>query len=296
MEEVKTEGGVTDLPEIISSKQLAPIGWSIRPDSFKQFSINKKFRVTPESLMRQSEIEIIKKYLIGGKMVAIYGGDGYGKTTLMDELAALEKESGREVYNINVVDFRDKKSLEANIKEIEIFVKLDPEHRPIVAIDSGDYLWEKANDPSIIPLRKRLLETILKSKLPVVFTFHKNEPSGKKTDSVAKDEFIPLLRLHQTMGDLEKIELSPFYDKTKVKSFFRELGLGDKVAEIMSDNIFARNHALLKNYLVKNWEQKELPRFLNNLLNNKGIEAVKKYFNKIVRLYDHQRVFDLVKQ
>ena len=65
---------------------------------------------------------------------------------------------------------------------------------------------------------------------------------------------------------------------------------------IMSDNIFARNHALLKNYLVKNWEQKELPRFLNNLLNNKGIEAVKKYFNKIVRLYDHQRVFDLVKQ
>lgn len=272
-------------PKEIVSRVKAQVGWSLLQDSPNPNQI-----ISPNSLMREKEIISIRKYLSLGKKVFVYGNDGFGKTTFLTEFGSLLKEEGKPYHYIPSPSFKSAKGLQHTIEYLEYISGNKDVEKPIIMVDSADYLWEETKDPSLIEMRRKFYEYLLNSNLNVVFTFHQKEPIGKKVDLKTKWE---IFKKVETINrdNIEVFNLEPGYSQEKVQEFLIQLGFNEKVAHFISGLEIARNHALLKNYFVKEWKSKQYHKYLNDWSRDEANSTgFFEYVKNIFKRYDRERM------
>lgn len=220
------------------------IGWSITKE------VERPENITLDNCLRGQEIESIYNHLDNGKTVFIYGNDGFGKSTLIEELAAVQRSKGGNIdlFMASHARLSTPENATRLVDEID-YIQTKP--NTILLFDSADYLWEDSGDLRVYPQRARFFRALLDSGIPTVVTFHKDEPVGKKVSFAAKNAiFMPEINRLRSQGKLAEISLCPFYPIDKAKGFFSSLGFDPKVAELFADRLETRQHVTIKNYLL----------------------------------------------
>jgi len=276
-------------------KPPAILGWSLAPQLKRP---NQKVELA--SLMREKEVNRLELILGAGQNALIYGGDGYGKSTLLQEYDAYLRSHNRASYFLNVLQFRSQVGLKHSIEYLEHLARLPKEERPVIMVDSADYLWEKC-DPSLMEMRKQFYRFLFESDLECVFTYHLEEAKNKTTDLSAKAAFNEIIKA-QPVNRIIRMQLSPDYETEKTREFLENLGFVQPLARFISELPFGRNHALLVNYFVKELEEKQYQGYLNEMY-HKAQEAqhagevgrlarVTSYIRNIFNRYDQNRIQD----
>jgi len=280
----------------LDSKPPALLGWSLAPQLQRP-----KQKVELSSLMREKETRRLDSILGAGQKAFIYGGDGYGKSTMLLEYDAYLKSRDRSSLLINVLQFRSQGGLKSTLEYLDHLVSLPREQRPVVMVDSADYLWEKC-DPALMRMRQEFYKRLLESDLECIFTYHLEESKGKKTDLGAESVFRGITE-SQPSKNIVRMHLSSDYEVGKTKEFLLNLGFIEPIARFISELPFARNHALLVNYFVKELEQKQYQELLNRNYTSASerqqageagqLARVMSYIRNIFSRYDQQRTLDL---
>lgn len=267
-------------------KTPAPIGWALTQEHLLQ---NQSAPL--KSLMREVEIRKTKQVLSNGRKVLVYGNEGAGKTTFLTELKGHLSEENTSIHIISS-KFGSEGELRRSIESID---DLEQEYqrtgiKPVLMIDSADYLWEQTSE-GIMTFRKQFYQRCLDSKIDIIMTFHDSEPKGKKTDFQAKKYFD---RLNiEKRDNIDSIQLSPEYSADKVKNFLTTLGFNEEIADYIASHSFARYHASLRNYFLKEYREKDLAVYLNRVVATSSLERARSYITNILKKFERGREMNL---
>lgn len=270
----------------VIGKTIAPTGWALT-----QEHLLPNQSAPSKSLMREEEVERTKQGFLRGHRVLVYGTDGSGKTTFLTELKGHLSERNTTLHMINS-RLRSVEELKLSMESID---SLEQEYqrtgiKPVLMVDSADYLWEQASE-EIITYRKQFYQRCLDSKIDVVMTFHNVESKEKRVDLQAKKYFEKLNI--EKRDNVDSIYLSPEYPVEKVEDFLTTLGFNEKIANFIASHNFARNHASLRNYFLKECREKDLAVYLNKIVATSSLEKAKNYIINILKKFENGRIMNL---
>lgn len=223
-------------------------------------------RPTPEDFlktcMRGREIASIEEGLKGGQGVFLYGGDGFGKTTLLSELGRYLELEGYILIDVSYDTFREPEYARAKIAQLQdikwgLEKGLLTRAKVCVLSDSADYIWEDValsvtsseGQGELRKLRMEILELLLEPGMPVVATLHNEAADTKQKDPMLESLVKGRIAESCDQGNIQMIELGRLYDEDRVGRFLESHGVHPAVVDALLVWATAREHVLLANYM-----------------------------------------------